>query len=122
MVPASLAVEADYCGIRSGRSEDKPATAGLTLEAAELVSVPLLAESPLNVECRFVRELELGEYRLVLGEILQIHAVDSAFRETGGIDTKAFDPLVYLGGIREYWDLGSKQADAYSAGKQLIDK
>lgn len=122
MVPASLAVEADYCGIRSGRDEDKIAAAGLTLVEATQVKAPLIGECPLNVECRLVQEVELGDYRLVLGEILEIHAVAAAFGEGGEMDARAFDPLVYLGGIRQYWNLGEKVADAYSAGKQIVGK
>jgi len=122
MVPASLAVEADYCGIRSGHKEFKLEQAGLTMEPAEFVKVPLLAESPLNVECRLVQEVDLGDYRLVMGEILQIHAVESAFDETDQMDVRRFDPLVYLGGVREYWDLGNLRARAYSDGKRLVEK
>lgn len=121
MVPATLAVEADYCGIRSGHKEFKLEKAGLTLEPAEMTKVPLLAESPLNVECRFVQEVDLGDYRLVLGEILQIHAAESAFDKTDKMDVRRFDPLVYLGGVREYWDLGNKRAQAYSDGKRLVN-
>lgn len=120
MVPASLVVETDFCGIRSGYHEDKPATCGFNFQPAEQVSVPLLMESPLNLECRLVKEIEIGDYRLLLGEILQVHAVDAAFSEDGTIDTRSFDPLVYLGGIREYWNLGDKQADAYKDGMQLV--
>ncbi len=120
MVPASLAVEADYCGIRSGNNEYKLEKSGLTLEPAEFVKVPLLAESPLNVECRFVQEVDLGDYRLVMGEILQIHAVESAFDDAGQMDVRRFDPLVYLGGVREYWDLGNLRAQAYHDGKRLV--
>jgi flavin reductase (DIM6/NTAB) family NADH-FMN oxidoreductase RutF len=120
MVPASLAVEADYCGIRTGNKEFKLENAGLSLQPAEFVKVPLLSEAPLNVECRFVQEQELGDYRLILGEILQIHAAESAFDEAGNMDVRRFDPLVYLGGVREYWDLGNKRAQAYSDGKRLI--
>jgi len=119
MVPARLVLEADYCGIRSGRNEDKLSQASLSLEPASKIGVPLLAESPLNVECRLVRELELGDYRLLLGEIVEIHAVESAFAASGEIDTRAFDPLVYLGGIRQYWNLGEKCADAYKDGLQI---
>lgn len=120
MVPANLAVEADYCGIRSGSQDDKAATCGFHFEPAELIEVPLLAESPLNIECRLVNEVEIGDYRLMMGEILQIHAIESAFAEDGSIDTRSFDPLVYLGGIREYWTLGEKEADAYKDGKRLV--
>ena len=120
MVPASLAVEADYCGIRSGHNEVKLEKTGLSLQSAEFVKVPLLAESPLNVECRLVQEVELGDYRLLMAEILQIHAVESAFDEAGKMDVRRFDPLVYLGGVREYWDLGNFRAQAYTDGKRLV--
>ena len=58
-----------------------------------------MAESPLNVECRWLREVELGDYRLVMGEIIEIHACESAFDANGKADIRAFDPLVYLGGL-----------------------
>lgn len=122
MIPAGLALAADYCGIRSGRNEDKLEPSGLSLEPATQVEVPLISESPLNLECRLVKEVELGEYRLMLGEILEVHAVESAFDAQGGIDTRTFDPLVYLGGIRQYWNLGEKCADAYKDGLQLAQK
>jgi flavin reductase (DIM6/NTAB) family NADH-FMN oxidoreductase RutF len=120
LVPSGLATEADLCGIRSGRDLDKAQLCQLKLEAAQQVSPPLLKYSPLNVECRVLQELELGEYRLVLGEILQIHAAEQAFAEHSQGDARCFDPLVYLGGIREYWSLGEKVADAYQAGKILL--
>lgn len=120
LVPASLAVEADFCGLKSGRDTDKAAVSGLSLEPATQVAAPLVAESPLNVECRVVGEHHLGEYRLVLGEILEIHALDAAFDEEGRMDARVFDPLVYLGGIREYWSLGEKRGDAYRDGIRLF--
>ncbi|WP_187426625.1 flavin reductase family protein [Geothermobacter ehrlichii] len=121
MVPVSLAVAADFCGIRSGRDRDKAVVTGLTLVPAEQVAAPLVGECPLNVECRLVREVELGDYRLMLGEIVQIHAAEQAFAEDGGMSVAAFDPLVYLGGIREYWSLGGHVADAYRDGLRLED-
>lgn len=120
VVPASLAAAADACGLASGHKIDKQALTGLEVVAGTFQKVPLLVDSPLNVECRFVREVELGDYRLVMGEIVEIHACDSAFDESGQADIKAFDPLVYLGGLREYWSLGDKQADAYKAGLVLL--
>jgi len=121
-VPTGLAVEADLCGIRSGRDCDKVAMAGLDLEPGLHQAAPLVADAPLNVECRLVQEVELGDYRLLLGEILDIHALAEAIDAEGGIAAAPFDPLVYLGGVREYWSLGDKVADAYKAGLCLCDK
>lgn len=119
MVPASLMIEADYYGIRSGARVDKLRASNLALQPADQVAVSLLAESPLNLECRLVEVVELGNYRLLLGEILQVHVVERAFQEDGGIDTREFDPLVYLGGICQYWDLGRCRGQAYQVGKRL---
>lgn len=120
MVPANLAVEADYCGLKSGRDVDKAAVAGLAQEPAQLVAPPLLVSSPLCLECRYLQEVELGDYRLVIGEILQVHAASEAIEPSGKLNAAGFNPLVYLGGIREYWSLGEKVATAYQDGKKYI--
>jgi len=120
MVPASLAVEADYCGLVSGRDADKAVTASLSTSSASHVAAPLVDASPLNVECQLSGEVDLGDYRLVYGEILEIHAAEAAFASDSKGDARIFDPLVYLGGIREYWNLGQKVANAYQEGKKLI--
>jgi flavin reductase (DIM6/NTAB) family NADH-FMN oxidoreductase RutF len=122
VVPAAMAQVADACGLASGKKVDKQKLTGLDVSPGTLDGVFLVDDSPLNVECRFVREVELGDYRLVLGEIVEIHACEAAFDEQGKADVKVFDPLVYLGGMREYWSLGKKEADAYRAGLALLDK
>lgn len=121
-VPASLATEADFCGIRSGRDTDKLAKAGFDLTPAVHQRAPLIEQCPLNVECRLVREIEIGEYGLLLGEILDIHAIESAFDDQDQASATPFEPLVYLGGVREYWSLGTKIADAYKDGLRLSGK
>ena len=122
VVPAAMAQVADACGLASGKKVDKQKLTGLDVSPGTLDGVFLVDDSPLNVECRFAREVELGDYRLVLGEIVEIHACEDAFNEQGEADVKVFDPLVYLGGMREYWSLGKKEADAYRAGLALLDK
>jgi flavin reductase (DIM6/NTAB) family NADH-FMN oxidoreductase RutF len=122
LVPTGLAVAADACGLVSGTRVDKHELTGLDVVAGTVDGVSLVNDSPLNVECRYLREVELGDYRLVMGEIVEIHACESAFDDQGKADVMEFDPLVYLGGLREYWSLGSKEADAYSAGSALLKK
>ncbi|NIQ94519.1 MAG: hypothetical protein GWN87_10105 [Desulfuromonadales bacterium] len=83
------------------------------------MAAPLIAESPLSVECKLTLELPLGDYRLLIGEIVEIQADEQAVDADGTMDVRQFDPLVYLGGIRQYWSLGDKQADAYKDGLSL---
>jgi flavin reductase (DIM6/NTAB) family NADH-FMN oxidoreductase RutF len=115
LVPSRLVVAADFCGIVSGNDLDKDAVTGLHVEDSDN-GVPLLVESPLSVECHLSQVITLGDYQLTLGKIVEIHADAAAFDAKGQADARVFDPLVYLGGLREYWSLGSKQADAYRAG------
>jgi flavin reductase (DIM6/NTAB) family NADH-FMN oxidoreductase RutF len=122
VVSSDLVVAADACGLASGKNVDKQSLTGLDVTPGLLDGVFLITESPLNVECRFLREVELGDYRLIMAEIVEIHACERAFDEEGKADIRAFDPLVYLGGLREYWSLGNKEADAYRAGLELLEK
>ena len=52
LVPSKLAKAMDFCGVRSGRDVDKFSSQGLTAEKADTVSAPLIAESPVNIECK----------------------------------------------------------------------
>ena len=120
-VPDTRMVEAvDYCGISSGRSTDKFVDAGLTLEPSTLVTAPIIAECPYNLECRVTGETEVGEYVVVLGEIVETHADERILRAgTDIIEMDLLDPLSYIAGAREYRAIGRKVADAYSVGKSL---
>jgi flavin reductase (DIM6/NTAB) family NADH-FMN oxidoreductase RutF len=121
VIPTSQVVAGDFCGLVSGRNIDKLAATDLTPVAALHVVSPILAESPLNLECRVTSKVAMGDYRLLLAEILEIHVAAAACREQG-YDAAVIDPLVYLGGIREYWRLGEKAGTAYSIGKALLPK
>lgn len=53
----------DICGMHSGRSIDKIAEAGLTLEPPMSISVPGIKEFPLTLECRVVyRDYQTSKY------------------------------------------------------------
>lgn len=121
VIPSTQVVAGDYCGLVSGRDVDKLAATDLTPIAALNIAAPILAESPLNLECRVMNEVVIGDYRLILGEVLEIHIAAAACQDNG-YDATVIDPLVYLGGIREYWRLGEKAGMAYSVGKDLLPK
>ncbi len=120
VVSAELVKAADFCGLASGKQHDKLALTGLHLSPGIVQGCSLIDESPLNVECQFSQEVELGDYRLVMGEIMEIHARDDAYDNKDKADVHVFDPVVYLGGLREYFGLGEKLADAYREGLALM--
>jgi len=117
---ADQADVADFIGITSGRTRDKFAECGWTLTPSSVVSAPLVAECPYNLECRVMHEVEVGEYVVVIGEILEAHADESVLDDAGGaVDVERLDPLIYIPGAREYRRVGGKVADAYSIGKTV---
>ena len=120
--PAALAASVDFCGITTGRATDKWAATGLTLEPASQVSAPLIAECPLNLECRVETEVDLEDYVFVIGEIVETHAEERILDASGDkIDVGLLDPLIYIAGSREYRRLGDKLADAFAVGKTLSE-
>jgi len=117
-VPSTaLAAQVDYCGIVSGKTADKFAATGLTLTPASMVGTPIIEECPYNIECRTTHEVEVGDYVVVFGEIVECHAEENILRpDTDIVEMDYLDPLIYIAGSREYRGLGPKLHDAYSIG------
>lgn len=115
----ALAAQVDYCGITSGVGHDKLAEAGLTLQSSARIEAPMIVECPYNLECRIVHELDIGEYVLVIGEVVEAHAEEAILADNGMVDVSALDPLIYIPGTREYRGLGDHVAKAYTVGKEL---
>ncbi len=55
-----LAKATDYCGVKSGRDEDKFKAMNFTKEEAKYVAAPLIKESPVNIECEVLEITHLG--------------------------------------------------------------
>ena len=101
----------DYCGRMSRhRTSDKFAETGLTPAPASQVASPLIAECPVNIECRLIHSLELGSHTLFVGQILAVHVDEELLDERGFIDYSEAQAIAYLG--NEYWSLGQPLATA----------
>lgn len=101
-----LAYATDYCGVKSGRDEDKFKNMNLTPKKASKINAPMIKESPVNIECRVTEIKELGSHDMFLAEVLAIN-VDSKFiDETGKFDMQKCGLITYAHG--EYFKLGEK--------------
>ncbi len=117
-----IMTEADFCGLRSGKDTDKFAETGLTKMPSRIVQSPIIKECPLNLECKLTDWRIIGRTNHFVGEIVETHADTALLGETsdiGSIDIEAFDPLIYIGGVREYRRLGEKTGDPYQIGNSL---
>lgn len=71
--------------------------AGLTPVPSDVVKPPRVGESPVSLECRLYRAIELGATFFVVGEILRAHVRDDVLSE-GRVDITRLKPLGRLGG------------------------
>ena len=102
-----LAEATDWCGVRSGRDYNKFRQMHLTPEAGQVVKAPLIAESPLNIECRVVDIRPLGTHDMFLSEVVAIDADESLIdRSTGAFQLNHARPLAYSHG--RYYGLGDR--------------
>ncbi|WP_168404211.1 flavin reductase family protein [Erwinia amylovora] len=107
----SLAVPMNESSASLPHGEDEFAFAGLGAEPASLVGVSMVAESPVNFECRLTQCIQLqsadGEAIpgwLVLGEVVLIH-IDEALLEDGIYQTAKAEPILRAGGPSAYYTI-----------------
>lgn len=95
----------DWCGVRSGRDYDKFAEMGLTAESAAVVKAPIVAESPVAIECRVKQIIPLGSHDMFLADVVNV-LVDEEYinSETGKLELERADMITYSHG--EYFRLG----------------
>lgn len=106
-VPSSNIVrQVDRCGVVSGRDSDKFELTGLTPMPASKVKAPLIAECPVNLECRVTQVVSLGSHDLFVGQVVATHISEEILDEHGRIDAVKANPLAYIG--PNYYMLGSK--------------
>lgn len=94
----ALAYATDYCGVKSGRDVDKWQKMNLTPIHGEYVGAPMVAESPVNIECKVIQKLELGTHHMFLAEVLAVHADERYIDQTGRFHLNDAKPLVYSHG------------------------
>lgn len=99
----SLARATDYCGVKSGRDVDKFEQMKLHTESAKKVDVPLIKESPVNIECVVRNVLELGSHDMFIAEIVCVNIDESLLNEKGKLCLEKAGLICYSHG--EYWSL-----------------
>lgn len=97
--------EVEYCGFVSGQEVDKFATRELTPGPGSVVQTPVIAECPINIECRVNQTLSLGSHDLFIGEVVGIQVSQEVLDERGRVDNSKLKPILFTGD--EYWGVGS---------------
>lgn len=101
---ASMVSALDNCGVLSGREVDKFALHQLTPVSGTKVAAPIVAESPLSLECRVTGQLDLGSHTMFIGEILAVQVTSELIDEAGKFDIERAELVAYAHG--HYFELG----------------
>lgn len=108
----------DYCGLVSGRDEDKFARTGMTAVASELVDAPYVDDFPMVLECTVLHVLEIGLHTQFVGEIIDVKADEAVLDAKGKPDPARVKPMIFSPSVRQYHSLGQLLGKAFSMGRQ----
>ena len=101
-----LVYATDYCGVKSGRDVNKWEVLGLTSIDGQVVKAPLIAESPVNIECRVTQVEKLGSHHMFMAEVVAVQVNDQYMDERNSFHLSNANPIVYSHG--EYYLLGER--------------
>ena len=101
-----LVKAADYCGIYTGAKVNKFEKCGLTKEEATEISCPIIAESPLSLECRVTDIIELGSHHMFLADIVAVDVDERLINKDGKLCLEKANLCAFAHG--EYFSLGEK--------------
>ncbi len=120
-LPTAAIIRAvDYCGCKSGREGNKLLDAKLTVQPATQIDCPMIAESPVSIECRVCDVLPLGSHDMFLAEILAVNVAADLVGEDGRLRLAKAGLAAYAHG--EYFALGKKIGDFGFAVKKRKKK
>ena len=110
-----LAAAVDFCGSVSGRDLDKFQATGLTPLPGRRVSSPVVAECPINLECRVAKVAELGSHDFFFGEIVAVQVSEDVINEKKALDPNLFHLYV---GVRGTYRTVGEDLGSYGFGRE----
>jgi flavin reductase (DIM6/NTAB) family NADH-FMN oxidoreductase RutF len=112
--------EADFVGMVSGRDRDKFKETRLTPEKSKLVNAPIVKEFPYALECKLIKQVNLGLHTMFVGQIVGMAADREILNEQGLPDIEKVRPLLWGSfGNMAYYGVGKKLGRAFSIGNEL---
>ena len=110
LVDENLTHSADWCGIHSGSKYQKFKEMKLTPIQHKTIKAPLIAESPVNIECVVKNIIPLGSHDMFIADITAIHAKNSLINKDGKIcNLDSLNLISYQYGT--YYNKGNKMGD-----------
>lgn len=111
-LPSSdLVKKVDYCGVKTGKKNDKIAEMNFTLKDGQNISVPYIDECPVNIECIVKNIIPLGTHDMFIAEVVGSHVNEDLFDDKGKIHFENANMMSYCHG--EYFPLAKKPIGSF---------
>lgn len=106
-LPAKSMVKAvDYCGVRSGRQENKIEKMGFSMREGVEIKSPSIEDCPINMECKVKQVIPLGTHDVFLAEVLSCFVEERLIDKENKIHFEEADLIAYSHG--EYFPIVKK--------------
>ena len=101
-----LAYATDYCGVKSGKNENKFKSLNLETEKASQIDVPIIKKSPVVIECKVEEIKELGSHDMFIARVIAVDVDEKYIDENGRFDMQKCKLMAYSHG--HYYSLGEQ--------------
>ena len=102
----SQAWAVDFCGMKSGKDNDKFKLMKLTPKKATQINAPIIEECPLNLECKITDMMDLGSHTMFMADILAVNVSEEFIDKNGKLRIDKCELLAFAHG--EYFKLGDR--------------
>ena len=106
LTTTALVRAADFCGVHTGAKIDKFERCQLSKESAGEIGCPILADSPLVLECRVTDVIPLGSHDMFLADIVAVDVDEELINADGKLRLDRAGLVAYAHGT--YFELGKK--------------
>ena len=104
LVTKDLVKACDFCGVKSGRDIDKFKSCNLTPVESKYVKCPSILESPVCIECKVLKTLDLGSHTMFIANVLGVSILNKYMDDTNKFCLNQSGLVTYSHG--EYFTLG----------------
>ncbi|MGL5648420.1 MAG: flavin reductase family protein [Clostridium sp.] len=122
MPSSDIVKKVDYCGVRSGRTNDKVEECDFTMIPCDEIEASYINECPVSIECKVNQIIPLGTHDLVIADVLCSHIDEKLMDEKGKIHFEKGNLVTYCHG--EYYEMPQESIGkfGYSVMKKKVEK
>jgi len=107
----SMVKSVDYCGVTSGRKNNKIKEMNFTMNKCSNVDASYINECPVAIECKVRQIIPLGSHDLIIADVLSSHINEKLMDDKGKIHFENGDLISYCHG--EYYPMAKKSLGSF---------